>query len=222
LIGSIGSWAPTPIPLPQLNVSSDATVESILEDSSTHPTLKDPPVLFIKDKPANLSIKEITDKASWIEAKKVIDAHLRCSPYLPSPTLKALITMPENQVNSSWWMEILYFYIKSPISNLFIKNPAFDGKVFEMIDHFEKYFNLLGAIDFLSYIFQLISIKQKGYEEVSSLKARLLRLFASLKMGGINIDSVVQVGFMLQALLSQYHGGKRLFCSAGSLFCYLS
>ncbi len=183
------------------------------------PTLKEVPVLFINDKPANLGIKEITDKASWIEAKKEINACLCCSPYHPSPTLKALITMPENQVNSSWWKVVPYFNIKSTISNLFVKNPAFDGKGFEMIDPIEKDVNPLGAIDFLGYIFQLINIKQKADEEVISIKAHLLRLFASLKMGGVNIDSAVQFGFMLWALLSQYHGCKRLFCSAGSLFC---
>jgi hypothetical protein len=39
-----------------------------------------------------------------------------------------------------------------------------------------------------------------------TLKARFSRLFASLKLGGIAIDSALQVGFMLRALLSRYHG----------------
>ena len=38
------------------------------------------------------------------------------------------------------------------------------------------------------------------------LKARFSRIFASLRMGGVAIDSVLQVGFMLRALLSSYHG----------------
>ena len=32
------------------------------------------------------------------------------------------------------------------------------------------------------------------------------RVFASLRMGGVAIDSALQVGFMLRALLSSYHG----------------
>jgi hypothetical protein len=53
----------------------------------------------------------------------------------------------------------------------------------------------LGAIDFFGYIFQLINIKQKADEEVISIKAHLLRLFAFLKLGAstlilpFNLDS---------------------------------
>ncbi len=42
-------------------------------------------------------------------------------------------------------------------------------------------------------------------EPVVSLKARFLQAFSSLKLGGIGIDSALQVGFMLHALLGRYH-----------------
>jgi hypothetical protein len=48
-----------------------------------------------------MGLKDITDKASWIEAKAVIDSRLRRAPFWLSRTSKALITMPENMVASA-------------------------------------------------------------------------------------------------------------------------
>ncbi len=75
-----------------------------------------------------------------------------------------------------------------------------------MIAHINQHFNLSGAIDSLAYIFDLINIKQIDQESVVTLKAWFSRLFTALKMGGINIDSALQVRFMLQlqVLLSKY------------------
>ena len=75
-----------------------------------------------------------------------------------------------------------------------------------MIKHIDKYFNPSGTVDSFSHIFDLINVKQAHDENVISLKARFSRIFASLKMGGVVIDSALQVGFMLRALLSTYHG----------------
>ena len=75
-----------------------------------------------------------------------------------------------------------------------------------MIDHIDKYFNPSGTVYSLSHIFDLIDIKQAAEESVITLKARFSRLFASLKMGGVAIDSALQVGFMLRALKSTYQG----------------
>ena len=55
-------------------------------------------------------------------------------------------------------------------------------------------------------IFDIIDINQAQDESVVRLKARFSCVFASLKMGGVAIDSALQVGFMLRALLSSYHG----------------
>ncbi len=71
-----------------------------------------------------------------------------------------------------------------------------------MIDHIDKYFNPSGAINSLSHIFDLIDIKQTQDKSIITLKARFSHLFASLKMGGVTIDSALQVGFMLRSLLS--------------------
>jgi hypothetical protein len=83
-------------------------VVSIFKESSAIPKIKAPHALVIKDKPSNLGLKDITNKDLWIEVKKIIDACLCGSPYCPSATSKALITMPENQAASSWWEEVIY------------------------------------------------------------------------------------------------------------------
>ncbi len=73
-----------------------------------------------------------------------------------------------------------------------------------MLAHINKHFHPSAAVDTLSSIFDLIDLKQKEDEQVVSLKARFSRVFATLKMGGISIDSALQVGFMLRALISRY------------------
>ena len=95
-----------------------------------------------------------------------------------------------------------------------MKEQCFDGKGLEVIAHINHHFNPSAAVDLLGYIFDLIDIKQSNTKSVVTLKARFLRLFATLKMGGIGINSALQVGFMLRALLSRIltrtplpHGG---------------
>ncbi len=80
-----------------------------------------------------------------------------------------------------------------------------------MIKHINKYFNPSGTVDSLSHIFDLIDIKQAQDESVIKLKAHFSHGFASLRMGGVAIDSALQVGFMLRALLSSYHGAVQDF-----------
>jgi hypothetical protein len=151
-----------------------------------------------------MGLKDITDKASWIEAKSVIDSCLRRAPFWPNPTSKALITTPKNMVASAWWEELLYYYLKPPVCDLFVEESRFDGKGFEMIDYIDKHFNPSGTMDSFGYIFVLIDIKQGQDEPVVTLRAQFLHVFASLKMGGVEIASSLQVSFMLRALLSCY------------------
>ncbi len=73
-----------------------------------------------------------------------------------------------------------------------------------MIAHINQHFNPSNAVDSPGYIFDLIDIKQLDQELVITLKAHFLTVFSNLKMGGISIDSALQVGFMLCALLHQY------------------
>jgi hypothetical protein len=101
---------------------------------------------------------------------------------------------------------VIYYYVKPPISDLFVKNPQFNQKGFKMIAHIDQYFHSLGAINTLGYIFQLIDIMQGADEPVITLKARFSCLFALLKIGGVNIEPPLQVGFMPRSLLSTYHG----------------
>ena len=157
----------------------------------------------IKDKPSDMGIKPITDKESWTDAKKIIDARLRRAPYWPGES-RTLVTTAANAAASVWWEEVIAFYCKPPVSDLFVEESRFDGKGFEMIAHIDHHFNPSGAVDSLGYIFDLIDIKQLDKESVITLKARFSKVFSALKMGGIGIDSALQVGFMLRALLTRY------------------
>jgi hypothetical protein len=64
----------------------------------------------------------------------------------------------------------------------------------------------------LAYIFDLIDVKQKDDKPAASLKARFSQSFTSLKLGGISIDSALQVSFMLCVLLGCYHAVVQEFC----------
>jgi hypothetical protein len=198
------------VPLAQPDAGSAILILGDLSSDPSPPALKPSagtlPVLFIKDKASDLGIKDVTDKALWMEAKKIIDARLRRHPYSPGPDTKLMIMTTVNAVTSAWWEEVINYYIKPPISDLFVEESQFDGKGFEMIDHIDKYFNPSGTVDSLSHIFDLIDIKQAAEESVITLKARFSLSFACLKMGGVAIDSALQVGFMLRALKSTYHG----------------
>jgi hypothetical protein len=87
------------------------------------------------------------------------------------------------------------------VSDLFVGETRFDGKGFKRIDYIDCHFHPSGAVNSLGYIFDLIDIRQKTEEPVVSLKARFLQAFSSLKLGGIGIDSALQIGFMLRALV---------------------
>jgi hypothetical protein len=108
---SSGTPAPAFVPLAQPDVSSAI---SVLEDSSSNPSIPNPlapPALTIKDKASDLGLKNVVDKASWIDAKKIINARLCCPPYCPGPNSKALITTTANKVGSSWWEEVINYYV---------------------------------------------------------------------------------------------------------------
>ncbi len=83
------------------------------------------------------------------------------------------------------------FFCKPPILDLVVEMPKFNGKGFEMLAHINNHFNPSGAVDTLNHIFDLINLKQKQDEPVVSLKVRFSRVFLSLKMGGISIDSAL-------------------------------
>jgi hypothetical protein len=70
-----------------------------------------------------------------------------------------------------------------------VEESRFNGKGFEMIDYIDNHFNPSGAIDLIGYIFDLIDIKQGQDEPVVTLRAQFSRVFASLKMGGMDIAS---------------------------------
>jgi hypothetical protein len=140
-----------------------------------------------------MGIKHITDKESWTDAKKIIACVARrTGRENPKPSSRRLSML--------LWVsggKRLAYYCKPPVSDLFVKEHRFDGKGFEMIAHIDHHFNPSG--------FYLIDIKQTDQESVVTLKARFSKAFSALKMGGIGINSALQVGFMLRALLSRYH-----------------
>jgi hypothetical protein len=130
--------------------------------------------MAIKDKPSDMGIKPITDKESWTDAKKIIDARLRRAPYW-SRESKQLITTDANATASVWWEEVIAFYCKPPVLDLFVEESRFDGKGFEMIAHIDQHFNPSGAVDSTGYIFDLIDIKQLDQESVITLKLAFRR-----------------------------------------------
>jgi hypothetical protein len=105
------------------------------------------------------------------------------------------------------------YYSKPPVLDLFMEELRFEEKGFEMIRYIDAHFNPSGAVDSLGYMFDLIDIKQLANKSVVTLKARFSRLFASLKMGGITVDSALQVAFMLQALRAGYQAVVQAFAS---------
>jgi hypothetical protein len=111
-----------------------------------------------------------------------------------------MVTTVNNVPASAWWEEVIVYYCKPPVSDLFVEELRFDGKGFKMISYIDAHFNPSGAVNSLSYIFDLIDIKQLANKSVVTLKVCFSHLLASLKMEGITIDSVLPVGFMLQAL----------------------
>jgi hypothetical protein len=84
--------------------------------------------ITIKDKPPDMGIKPIMDKDSWTNAKKIIDAQLRRAPYWPGES-KELVTTVSNTTASVWWEEVIAFYCKPPVSDLFVEECRFDAKV---------------------------------------------------------------------------------------------
>jgi hypothetical protein len=73
-----------------------------------------------------------------------------------------------------------------------------------MIEHIDKYFNPSAAVDLLGNILELINNMQGMEEYMILLKAQFPWVFSSLNLGGVMIDSALQVGPMLWALLSCY------------------
>jgi hypothetical protein len=58
-----------------------------------------------------MCLKDNDDKELWMDAKKIMDSHLQCSPFWPHPTSKVMITTKDNSVASAWWEELLYHYM---------------------------------------------------------------------------------------------------------------
>ena len=101
------SQASSFVPLAQPDASS------VLDDSSSDPSVPVPApptplpvVTAIKDKASDLGLKDITDKDSWIEAKKIIDARLRCPPFCPGLDSKILLRTNANAIASAWWSRL--------------------------------------------------------------------------------------------------------------------
>jgi hypothetical protein len=81
-----------------------------------------------------------------------------------------------------------------------------------MINYIDKHFNPSATVDLLGYIFNLIDIKQGQDKPVVTLRVQFSHIFASQKLGGVDIASSLQVGFMLWALLSCYRAVVTDFC----------
>ncbi len=77
-------------------------------------------------------------------------------------------------------------HYKPSVLDLFVEESCFIVKGFKMISYIDAHFNPSSAVDSLG-------IKQLADKSVVTLKACFLCLFASLRMGGITIDSALKV-----------------------------
>jgi hypothetical protein len=97
-------WAPSPSSTAQsilfnpIPIESAGSIISIHDSSSPSNQLPLCPPTSIKEKLSDMGIGNITDKDSWLEAKKVIYSCLRQAPFWPHPTSKALVTTKDNKV----------------------------------------------------------------------------------------------------------------------------
>ena len=95
-----------------------------------------------------------------------------------------LITTEAKTGVSVWWEEVIAYYCKPPVSDLFVEESRFDGKGFEMIAHIDQHFNPSGVVDSLGHIFDLIGIKQLEQESVITLKSLVLEGVQRSENGG--------------------------------------
>jgi hypothetical protein len=140
------SSAPTPQAPPMPPVVPSPAIP--IQASATTPIA---PPITIKDKLSDMGIKPITDKDSWTDAKKFINARLRRAPYWPGES-KELVTTNANAAASVWWEEVIVYYCQPPVSNLSVEEHCFDSKGFEMIAHINQHINPSGAVELLGYI----------------------------------------------------------------------
>ena len=71
--------------------SSDSSKSATMVAPSPTPA-PTPSLITIKNKPSDMGIKNITDKESWTEAKKFINARLRHTPYWPDESKELATT----------------------------------------------------------------------------------------------------------------------------------
>ena len=67
-----------------------------------------------------MKIKPITDKDSWTDAKKIINARICRAPYWSGES-KILLTTEANAAVSVWWEEVIAYYCKPPVLDLFVE-----------------------------------------------------------------------------------------------------
>jgi hypothetical protein len=115
-----------------LPASSDSSSSGSTPGPLPTPPPIPPPAVTIKDKPFDIGLKDIVDKDSWLDAKKAIDARLRCSPYWLGPS-KELVTTADNVPASAWCGKVIMYHCKPPVLDLFLEELRFDGKGFKII-----------------------------------------------------------------------------------------
>ncbi len=110
--------------------------------------------------------KPITDMETWTDAKQIINAHLHQAPYWSGES-KELVMTVSYATASVWWEEVIAFYCKLLVSDLFV-----EGKGFKMILHIDHHSS--GTVDSLGYIFDLIDIKQRDCCDLNYVQPKYL------------------------------------------------
>jgi hypothetical protein len=82
----------------------------------------------IKDKPLDMGLKEITNKDSWTDTKKIIDVSLCRAPFWPGPS-KELMTTPTNKAARACWEEVINIILSPPFPICLLKNCGLTERV---------------------------------------------------------------------------------------------
>jgi hypothetical protein len=145
------------------------------------------PPITIKDKPPDMGIKPITDKDSWTEAKKIINARLQSAPYWPGES-KEIITTDANAAASVWWEEVIAYYCRPPVLDLFVEEHCFDGKVFKMNACIDQHFNPSAAVDSLAYFLTSLTSSNWTKNPLSHSRHSSL-VFSPHSKGGVSAST---------------------------------
>lgn len=98
------------------------------------------------------------------------------------------------------WEDVMMYYCKDTMADVFVQTPQLESKGFEMIQ-IKSHFNPSSMVYTRGHTVDIYDIKHQSSKSVILLKARFSCLFASLDTDGMPIHSALKVVLILPALL---------------------